>query len=254
MVKAVSWIRESKSPLIIAGGGVRYSGATEVLRQLAEQTGIPVAETHSGKGSLRYDHPLSLGAAGVSGTKGANIIAEHADLIIGIGTRFTDFPTASKTAFRNPDVRFVNINVFEMDAYKHASTPLVGDAKATLTELQRMLKGYTTPVAFREQIGRLNKEWNDEVERLYQLNMQPVMSQGEVIGEVEASSKPEDIVVTAAGSLPGDLLKLWRCRDVRSYQVEYGFSVMGYGISSALDARMAVPDRQCSESGCDSSL
>ena len=244
LAKAISWIRESKSPLIIAGGGVRYSGAIEVLRQLAEQTGIPVAETHSGKGSLRYDHPLSLGAAGVSGTKGANIIAEHADLIIGIGTRFTDFPTASKTAFRNPSVRFVNINVFEMDAYKHAAIPLVGDAKATLAELLLMLKGYTTPAAFRDQIGKLNREWNDEVERLYQLNMQPVMSQGEVIGEVEASSKPEDIVMTSAGSLPGDLLKLWRCRDVCSYQVEYGYSVMGYEIAGGLGAKMAAPDQE----------
>lgn len=244
MVKAVAWIRESKSPLIIAGGGVRYSGATDELRRFSEQTGIPVAETHSGKGSLRYDHPLSLGAAGVSGSKGANIIAEHADLVIGIGTRFTDFPTASKTAFRNPNIRFININVFEMDAYKHAATPLVGDAKATLTELLPMLEGYTTSVDFREQIGRLNREWNEEVERLYPLNMQPVMSQGEVIGEVEASARPEDIVVSSAGSLPGDLLKLWRCRDVLSYQVEYGYSVMGYEVAGGLGAKMAAPDRE----------
>jgi len=244
MVKAVAWIRESKSPLIIAGGGVRYSEATDELRRFSEQTGIPVAETHSGKGSLRYDHPLSLGAAGVSGSKGANIIAEHADLVIGIGTRFTDFPTASKTAFRNPNVRFININVFEMDAYKHAATPLVGDAKATLTELLPMLEGHETSVDFREQIGRLNREWNEEVERLYQLNMQPVMSQGEVIGEVEASARPEDIVVSSAGSLPGDLLKLWRCRDVLSYQVEYGYSVMGYEVAGGLGAKMAAPDRE----------
>jgi 3D-(3,5/4)-trihydroxycyclohexane-1,2-dione acylhydrolase (decyclizing) len=244
MVKAVSWIRESQCPLIVAGGGVRYSGATDILRQFAEQTGIPVAETHSGKGSLRYDHPLSLGAAGVSGTKGANLVAKHADLVIGIGTRFTDFPTASKTAFRNPGVRFVNVNVFEMDAYKHASTPLVGDAKATLAELLPLLKGYSTLRSYREQIGRLNREWNDEVERLYQLNRQPHMSQGEVIGEVEASSQPEDIVLTSAGSLPGDLLKLWRCRDVSSYQVEYGYSVMGYEVAGGLGAKMAAPDRE----------
>lgn len=244
MVKAASWIRESKSTLIIAGGGVRYSGATDELRRFVEQTGIPVAETHSGKGSLRYDHPLSLGAAGVSGSRGANVIAEHADLIIGIGTRFTDFPTASKTAFRNPDVRFININVFEMDAYKHAAIPLVGDAKVTLTELLPMLEGYTTAASFREQVGRLNREWNEEVEHLYQLNMQPVMSQGEVIGEVEASARPEDIVVTSAGSLPGDLLKLWRCRDVSSYQVEYGYSVMGYEIAGGLGAKLAAPDRE----------
>lgn len=244
MAKAASWIRQSKSPLIIAGGGVRYSGATDELRKFAEQTGIPVAETHSGKGSLRYDHPLSLGAAGVSGSKGANVIAEHADLIIGIGTRFTDFPTASKTAFRNPAVRFININVFEMDAYKHAATPLVGDAKATLTELLPMLDGFTTSTAYRERISELNREWNEEVERLYQLDMQPVMSQGEVIGEVEASADPKDIVVTSAGSLPGDLLKLWRCRDVLTYQVEYGYSVMGYEVAGGLGAKMAAPDRE----------
>jgi 3D-(3,5/4)-trihydroxycyclohexane-1,2-dione acylhydrolase (decyclizing) len=244
MAKAASWIRQSKSPLIIAGGGVRYSGATDELRKFAEQTGIPVAETHSGKGSLRYDHPLSLGAAGVSGSKGANVIAEHADLIIGIGTRFTDFPTASKTAFRNPAVRFININVFEMDAYKHAATPLVGDAKATLTELLPMLDGFTTSTAYRERISELNREWNEEVERLYQLDTQPVMSQGEVIGEVEASADPKDIVVTSAGSLPGDLLKLWRCRDVLTYQVEYGYSVMGYEVAGGLGAKMAAPDRE----------
>jgi 3D-(3,5/4)-trihydroxycyclohexane-1,2-dione acylhydrolase (decyclizing) len=244
LARAASWIRESQSPLIIAGGGVRYSGATQVLQQFVEQTGIAVAETQAGRGSLRHDHPLSLGAAGVSGTKGANIVAHQADLVIGIGTRFTDFPTASKTAFQNESVRFININVHDLDAYKHAAVPLVGDAKVTLDELLPLLEGFETPAAYRKQIRSLNEEWNREVERLYHLNGKPMMSQGEVIGEVERSSRPEDVVLSSAGSLPGDLLKLWRARDVLSYQVEYGYSVMGYEIAGGLGAKMACPDRE----------
>jgi 3D-(3,5/4)-trihydroxycyclohexane-1,2-dione acylhydrolase (decyclizing) len=242
---AADWIRESKRPLIVAGGGVRYSEASEALCRFAEQTGIPVAETHSGKGALRYDHPLSLGGAGVSGTLGANRVAERADLVIGVGTRFTDFPTASKTAFQDPDVRFININVFEMDAFKHAAVPLVADARVALEELTVAVDGFTTSSEYQNGIRNLNAEWNTEVERLYAYR--PVgqqLTQGEVIGAVEESAQARDVVVTSAGSLPGDLLKLWRTRDVQSYQVEYGYSVMGYEIAGGVGAKLAAPDRE----------
>jgi 3D-(3,5/4)-trihydroxycyclohexane-1,2-dione acylhydrolase (decyclizing) len=241
--KAARWIREATRPMIFAGGGVRYSGAEEVLRKFAEKTGIPVAETHAGKGALRYDHPLSLGAGGVAGTKGANEISTDADLIVGIGTRFTDFATGSKSLFANPKVRFVNINTFEMDAFKHAAVPLTGDAKATLEELLPLLDGYDTGRAYRDEIAAHNKWWDDEVTRLYSTDMDPI-SQAAVIGEVEASADDRDVVVTSAGSLPGDLQKVWRCRDTLSYQVEYGNSVMGYEIPGAIGAKLAAPDRE----------
>jgi 3D-(3,5/4)-trihydroxycyclohexane-1,2-dione acylhydrolase (decyclizing) len=241
--RAASWIRQSKQPLIVAGGGVRYSEACDAVRELAERTGIPVAETHAGKGTLPYDHRLSLGGAGVAGTRAANVIAEAADLVIGIGTRYTDFTTASKTAFQNPSLRFVNINVFEHDAYKHAAVPLVADARETITELTEILGRFQTSTAYQEEVERLNREWNDEVERLYQLGRDPI-SQGEIIGLVEASADPQDVVVTSAGSLPGDLLKLWRSRDPLSYQVEYGYSVMGYEVAGGIGAKLAAPDRE----------
>ena len=241
--RAAAWIRESKSPIVIAGGGVRYSEAEATLQRFAEQTGIPVAETHAGKGALPYDHPLSLGAAGVSGAEAANIIAPEADLVIGIGTRFTDFPTASKTAFQHPNVRFININVFEMDAYKHAAVPLVGDAKVAIEELGAAVGDFEVARAYRDRVGELNQKWDAEVERVYNAGQTPV-SQGEVIGAVEASTEPRDVIVTSAGTLPGDLLKLWRCRDALSYQVEYGYSIMGYEIAGGLGAKLAAPDRE----------
>lgn len=241
--RAGQWIRESRRPLIVAGGGVRYSEAFGAVQTLAERTGVPVAETHAGKGTLSYDHPLSLGGAGVAGTRAANVIAESADLVIGIGTRYTDFTTASKTAFQDPSLRFVNINVFEHDAHKHAAVPLVGDARATVEELTDVLEGFETSAEYQEHVARLNREWNEEVERLYHLDRDPI-SQGEIIGLVEASTEPHDVVVTSAGSLPGDLLKLWRSRDPLSYQVEYGYSVMGYEIAGGIGAKLAAPDRE----------
>ena len=241
---AAAWIRASRRPVIFAGGGVRYSEAAEALRAFAEQTGIPVAETHAGKGSMPYDHPLSLGGAGVSGTLAANVIAPEADLVIGIGTRFTDFPTASKTAFQDPGVRFVNINVAEFDAFKHAAVPLVGDARATIEELSTAVGDFSTSPGYRARVLELNRAWNTEVERVYAHSVGDVLTQGEVIGAVEASTDPRDVVVTSAGSLPGDLLKLWRSRDVASYQVEYGYSTMGYEIAGGLGAKLAAPDRE----------
>lgn len=241
--KAAAWIRDSKRPLIIAGGGVHYSEAFDALEAFVDQTGIPVSETQAGKGSLIYDHPLNLGGVGVTGTKGANLIERDADLVIGIGTRYSDFPTASKTAFQNPDVRFININVFEMDAFKHAAIPLVGDAQATLEELGKLLDGYQTDADYRQQVKTQNAEWDAEVTRVYNLEHGPLMSQGELIGAVNELSAPRDVVMSAAGSFPGDLHKLWRTRDNKGYHLEYGYSTMGYEIAGGLGIKMADPSR-----------
>lgn len=241
--RAAEWIRASKRPLIIAGGGVHYSEAFDALRRFVDQTGIPVSETQAGKGSLLYDHPLNLGGVGVTGTKGANLIERDADLVIGIGTRYTDFPTASKTAFQNPDVRFININVFEMDAFKHAAVPLVGDAQVTLEELGQRLQGYRTEASYQQLVQQYNAEWDAEVTRVYNLEHGPLMSQGELIGVVNQLSDPRDVVMSAAGSFPGDLHKLWRTRDNKGYHLEYGYSTMGYEIAGGLGIKMADPSR-----------
>jgi 3D-(3,5/4)-trihydroxycyclohexane-1,2-dione acylhydrolase (decyclizing) len=242
--KAIAWIRESNQPLVVAGGGVLYSEATAALAGFAEQTGIPVAETQAGKGALPYDHPLALGAMGVTGTPGANIMGREADLVIGIGTRYSDFTTASKTAFQNPNVRFVNVNVAEFDAYKHSAVPLLGDARVILQELSEALGGYDTGSEYRARARQFNKEWDAEVYRLYNLEHGPPISQGEVIGAVNEASRPQDVVLCAAGSLPGDLHKLWRTRDPKGYHLEYGYSCMGYEIAGGLGVKMADPDRE----------
>ncbi len=242
--RAAEWIRQSRQPLIVAGGGVLYSEATEILRRFVEQTGIPVGETQAGKGALPYDHPGALGAIGTTGTLGANILAREADLVIGIGTRYSDFTTASKTAFQHPDVRFININVAEFDAYKHSAIPLVGDARVTLEELLTLLEGWQVSAGYRARAAQYNREWDAEVQRIYSLEHGPLLSQGEVIGLVNAFSRPEDVVLCAAGSLPGDLHKLWRTRDPKGYHLEYGYSCMGYEIPGGIGVKMAAPERE----------
>lgn len=244
LAKAAEWIRAARRPLLIAGGGVHYSEAVEALRSLVEATGIPVGETQAGKGALPYDHRANLGAIGSSGTEGANLVAREADLVIGVGTRYTDFTTASKTAFQNPDVRFVNINVAEFDAYKQAALPLVGDARATLEELLPLLAGYRVDGAYAARAAELNRLWDAEVERIYSLEHGPPISQGEVIGLVNSLSRPQDVVLCAAGSLPGDLHKLWRTRDPKGYHLEYGYSCMGYEIAGGLGVKLAEPERE----------
>jgi 3D-(3,5/4)-trihydroxycyclohexane-1,2-dione acylhydrolase (decyclizing) len=242
--RAAGLVRGSRRPMIVAGGGVIYSEATDALRRLVEHTGIPVGETQAGKSSMPYDHPCSLGAVGATGTLAANHVAARADLVIGVGTRWTDFTTASKTAFQNPEVRFVNINVADFDAHKHAGLRLVGDARVTLEALSEALTGYEVERGYREQNASLNEEWDREVERLYTLGHAPLPSQGEVIGAVNTFSEPEDVVVCAAGSMPGDLHKLWRVRDPKGYHVEYGYSCMGYEIAGGLGVKMASPERE----------
>ena len=241
--RAAQWIRESRRPLIVAGGGLHYSDATEIFRHFVEQTGIPVGETMAGKGSLNYDHALNLGAIGVTGTLAANRIAREADLVIGIGTRYSDFTTCSKTAFQNPDIRFINVNVAEFDAFKHSAMPLTGDARATIGEMLQHLEDYAVDPSYREEAARLHDEWEAEVSRIYGIRNTPLPSQGELIGAVNELGSPEGIMVCAAGSLPGDLHKLWRSRHPKNYHLEYGYSCMGYEIAGGLGARMAAPDR-----------
>lgn len=242
--QAADWIRASRAPLIVAGGGVHYSNAHAALRTFAEHSGIPVGETQAGKGALPYDHPLNLGAIGATGTSGATQIAAEADLVIGIGTRYSDFTTGSRTAFQNPNVRFININVMELDAYKHHALPLTGDALATLGELLPLLHGYQTEQDYQARCRAYSAEWDAEVQRIYDVHHTPLMSQGEVIGMVNSFSQPQDVVLCAAGSLPGDLHKLWRTRDARGYHMEYGYSCMGYEIAGGMGVAMADPARE----------
>jgi 3D-(3,5/4)-trihydroxycyclohexane-1,2-dione acylhydrolase (decyclizing) len=237
-------VRESRRPLIIAGGGVIYSEATEVLARLVHGTGIPVAETQAGKGALPFDHPGALGAVGATGTPGANRVAAEADLIIGVGTRYSDFTTASRTAFQNPDVRFVNLNIAEIDSHKLGGLALTGDAKATLEALEASLGDWTVGDDFRQRYERMRAEWDREVSRLYSLGHGPLPAQSEVIGAVNELSAPLDVVVCAAGSMPGDLHRLWRTRDPKGYHVEYGYSTMGYEIAGGLGVKLADPSRE----------
>ncbi len=242
--QAAQWIRSSKRPLIIAGGGVIYGEATGELARFATRTGVPVAETQAGKGALHADHPQLAGAMGVTGTSAANRLAIDADLIIAIGTRLGDFTTASKTAFQNPAVRFVNINVAEFDAFKHAALPLTADALVTLEELGSELSSWQIPQSYQREIARLRSAWDQEVDRIFARRHGPPLSQGEVIGVLNATLGPTDIIVNAAGSLPGDLHKLWRTRDPKGYHMDYGYSCMGYEVAGGLGIKMADPSRE----------
>ena len=242
--QAVEMIKSAQRPMIVSGGGVLFSEACEVLDQFTRQTGIPVGETQAGKGSLVYDHPACLGALGATGTLAANRIAHDSDLVIGIGTRYSDFTTASKTAFQNPHVRFININLFEMDAFKHSGIPITADAKATLEELTVALKGYSVSTEYKDEITQLKMEWEKETDRLFNLEHLPLPGQSEVIGAIWNQSKPKDVILSAAGSQPGDLHKLWRAKTPNSYHMEYGYSCMGYEIPASIGVKLADPDRE----------
>ncbi|WP_433166675.1 3D-(3,5/4)-trihydroxycyclohexane-1,2-dione acylhydrolase (decyclizing) [Kribbella sp. CA-247076] len=248
--KAVDLLRSAQRPLIVAGGGVHYSGAEDALREFAEATGIPVAESQAGKGSLRYDHPQSVGAVGSTGTTAANTLARDADVVIGIGTRYSDFTTASRTAFQNPDVRFVNINVARFDGGKHAGLPLVADAREALVSLRSAVSDWSVSDQYRSLTGMLATQWDGIVDNAYNPPAEVtaklaegLLTQGEVLGAVNELSAPSDVVVCAAGSMPGDLHKLWRTRDPKGYHVEYGYSCMGYEIAGGIGVRLGAPDR-----------
>ncbi|MGH3713387.1 MAG: 3D-(3,5/4)-trihydroxycyclohexane-1,2-dione acylhydrolase (decyclizing) [Micromonosporaceae bacterium] len=241
---AAALLREAERPLIVAGGGVIYSEATGALRSFVEATGIPVAETQAGKGSLPYDHPCSVGAIGATGTTAANALAREADVVLGIGTRYSDFTTASRSAFQHPGVRFFNLNIASFDAAKHSGLALFGDARAGIEALAGALHGWSVAATYRERARTLAGEWDSTVERAYRLGHGPLPAQSEIIGVVNEVSQPRDVVVCAAGSIPGDLHKLWRTRDPKQYHVEYGYSCMGYEIAGGLGVKLAAPDRE----------
>ncbi len=242
--RAAGIVKTARRPLIVAGGGVIYSEATDALRRFVEKTGVPVGETQAGKGSLPYDHAGALGGIGATGTLAANRVAAEADVVIGVGTRYSDFTTASKTAFQNPAVQFVNINVASLDSHKLGGLALTGDARATLGLLEQELGAWTAPAEHRANVEQLRAEWDREVARLYALAHEPLPAQSEVIGAVNELSGAKDVVVCAAGSMPGDLHKLWRTRDPKGYHVEYGYSTMGYEIAGGLGAKLADPSRE----------
>jgi 3D-(3,5/4)-trihydroxycyclohexane-1,2-dione acylhydrolase (decyclizing) len=229
--------------LIIAGGGLIYSEASAALAAFVESTGIAVAETQAGKGALPHDHAQNIGAIGVTGGSAANAIARDADAVIAIGTRLTDFTTASMTAFQCPNVRFININVSTFDARKNNALGVVGDARVAIEELSNLLGDYSTSAEYRSRVEKLRTEWTKEVDRLRGVRHGPPLSQIEVIAAVNDAARPQDVVVGAAGSLPGDLHKLWRTCDPKGYHVEYGYSCMGYEIAGGLGLKMAGPER-----------
>jgi 3D-(3,5/4)-trihydroxycyclohexane-1,2-dione acylhydrolase (decyclizing) len=248
LLAAAELIRGASRPLIVAGGGVIYSEATEALRAFVDATGIPVCETQAGRGALVSEHPLSLGPVGATGGSAANRLARDADLVIGIGTRWSDFTTASKSAFQDPGVRFVNVNVAAFDAAKHSGLPLLGDARVVLERLARALSesGHPAPSEWTASASAASAEWAGIVADLVADSGSSVLRQAEVIGAVNDAAGETGVVVCAAGSMPGDLHKLWRARDPagKGYHVEYGYSCMGYEIPGAIGVKLAAPERR----------
>jgi 3D-(3,5/4)-trihydroxycyclohexane-1,2-dione acylhydrolase (decyclizing) len=246
LARAADLVRGAQRPLVVAGGGVVYAEASGALRAFAEATGIPVGETQAGRGALPSAHPSALGAIGATGTPAANRLARDADLVIGVGTRWSDFTTASKSAFQDPGVRFVNVNVAPMDAAKNSGLALEADARLALDALREALAGHRADPAWERRAADESAAWAEEVERLYAAGHGPLPSQAEVIGAVNAAAGERDVVVCAAGSMPGDLHKLWRATDPdgKGYHVEYGYSCMGYEIPGGMGVKLAAPDRE----------
>ena len=248
LADAVRLIGAAKAPLIVTGGGTIYAEATDELAAFAGRFGIPVAETQAGKGALAWDHPLNAGPIGTNGGLAANRLGRDADLVIGVGTRLGDFVTASRTTFQNPDVEFIGINIGPLDAHKLGGAPIVADAREALRALDTELSaaGYAgTPAAYQDRIETLKREWDSAVTDLRTVNGEPGdLGQAEVIGIVNDAVGGHATVICAAGSLPGDLLRLWRVDDPKAYHVEYGFSCMGYEIAAGLGVRLAEPDRE----------
>jgi 3D-(3,5/4)-trihydroxycyclohexane-1,2-dione acylhydrolase (decyclizing) len=243
--RAVELIKNKKRPLIVAGGGVHYSLATTALREFAEALQIPVTVTQAGKSCMIWDHKLNMGGVGSTGTTAANLLAKEADLILAVGTRLADFPTASKTAFQNEDVDIVSINVSRLDGFKMDSVCILGDAKLGLAELQVALDevGYRATYTS-EELATLKQDWNDEVDRLYTLRSDEGIVQTTALGTFNDFVGESDIIVCAAGSLPGDLHRLWRSKGIKTYHMEYGFSCMGYEIAGAFGVKLAEPDQE----------
>ena len=244
LAEAASALARAKAPLLIAGGGVHYSLAASTLAAFAERHGIPVAETQAGKGALPWDHPAAVGAIGVTGGSAANALAAEADVILAVGTRLSDFTTASRSLFRNPVATLIQLNAAGFDAAKHGALPLVGDAKETLEALSAKLGTARAPAAWIDKARGLMRSWNAAVERATGASNAPLPSDAQVLGAVNRATAPGDIVVCAAGGLPGELHKLWRVRLPGTYHVEYGYSCMGYEIAGGLGVKLAEPERE----------
>ena len=242
--RAVALVRAAKRPMVISGGGTIYSEASEQLRAFATATGIPVADTQAGKGAINYDHPCAIGGVGSTGGDSGNHIADRADLVIGVGTRYSDFTTASKTQFKDPGVRFVNINVTPFDAAKQSAEMVVADAREALTALTAALEGYRVSEDYSREIAAERESWFARTERCYHLDHGPLPAQTEVFGALNELMGDEDIVINAAGSMPGDLQALWQARTPVQYHVEYAFSCMGYEIPAALGCKLARPESE----------
>ena len=236
-------IRAARRPLIITGGGTIYAGATDELRRFAEGAGLPVSETQAGKGALPWSHPLNAGPIGAAGGLAANRLAREADLVIAVGTRLGDFATASKSAFQAAGVRCVGINLAALDAHKLSGLPIVADAKRALEALIASLEGHRTTEAYRAEVARQKDEWDRVVDGLLEVRDPRRLAQSEVIGMVNDAAGGAGTVICAAGSMPGDLLKLWRPEDHNAYHLEYGYSCMGYEIAAGLGVKLAEPDR-----------
>ncbi|QYR23160.1 3D-(3,5/4)-trihydroxycyclohexane-1,2-dione acylhydrolase (decyclizing) [Paenibacillus sp. sptzw28] len=243
--RAVDAVKNKKKPIMIVGGGVHYSLAVKEMIAFAEEFQIPVVETQAGKSALPWTHPLNMGGIGTTGSLAANKLAREADLVICAGTRMADFPTASKSAFQNPDVSFININVSAFDAMKMNSLMLVADAKEAFTALQQALRGVDYKSSHDiNRLAALKEEWDAEVDRLYAVEREDGLAQTKVLGTINSFIGKNDVIVCAAGSLPGDLHRLWRCENPNTYHMEYGFSCMGYEVSGAFGAKLADPGRE----------
>ncbi|MGW1746599.1 3D-(3,5/4)-trihydroxycyclohexane-1,2-dione acylhydrolase (decyclizing) [Streptomyces sp. NPDC002092] len=246
LAEAVRAIRSARRPLVIAGGGVHHSRAEEALAEFAEATGIPAASTQAGKGSLRHDHPQDVGGIGHTGTATANELARTADLVIGVGTRYTDFTTASGTLFTGEGVRFLNLNIASFDGHKLAGLPLIADARSGLQELTAALDlhAYEVPASYVTEYTEDKERWEQRVDACYEADEPDVRpTQPQVLGALDALVDESDVIINAAGSLPGDLHKLWRARSRDQYHLEYGYSCMGYEIPAAIGVKLAAPDR-----------
>lgn len=244
MARAVAIIKSAKRPLIVSGGGTIYAEASQELRDLASATGIPVSDTQAGKGAINFDHECSVGGVGSTGANSANHLADKADVVIGVGTRYSDFTTASHTQFKNPDVRFVNINVKAFDAAKHAGEMVVADAKLALAALKEALGDYRVDEAYSKEIASGREDWFQKTAECYGAHDQELPAQTEVFGALNDMMGDNDVVINAAGSMPGDLQCLWQAKTPVQYHVEYAFSCMGYEIPAAMGVKMALPDSE----------
>lgn len=244
MARAAAIIKSAKRPLIVSGGGTIYAEASQELRDLASATGIPVSDTQAGKGAINYDHECSVGGVGSTGANSANHLADKADVVIGVGTRYSDFTTASHTQFKNPDVRFVNINVKAFDAAKHAGEMVVADAKLALAALKEALGDYRVSEDYSREIASEREDWCEKTAECYGAHDQELPAQTEVFGALNDMMGDNDVVINAAGSMPGDLQCLWQAKTPVQYHVEYAFSCMGYEIPAAMGVKMALPDSE----------